>query len=262
MTSPHPIFVLARQTWLEAWHARLPVMLITLLVAGLAMQWFVGAISLIEFESSGLAVTAPLVRLAAVALVASMSVSVIAREVTDSRIELTLSAPIERPIWVIGRLAGTTLIALVSSIAATGAVAGHVAPAALLLWWVSLLAELVLIGALSVCVAVALRAYALSLLALGLLYLTSRLIGTIHQLASSDLPGLAGLTSWDAALWLTGALALMLPRLELYAPSVWLLNDVAPQEAISQLALGASQFVIYFALLTAACCIDFKRDID
>jgi len=237
-------------------------MLLTLLGLGLVMQWFIGAVSLVDTAGSGLAIAAPLIRLLAVALVASIGVSLIARELTDRRVELVLSAPIERPVWVMGRLTGIALVALATSLAAAGAVAGKVPPLALLSWWASLLPELVLVGALAVTVAVALKRYALSLLALGLLYLASRLIGTIHQLAGSDLPGLARVASGDTARWLTSALAVMLPRLELYAPSNWLLNGIPAGEVLPLLSQGAGQCAIYFVILTAACCIDFKRDID
>lgn len=259
MNTPHPIIVLAHQTWLEAWHARLPVMLFTMLALGLATQWFVGAVSLVETSSSGLAIAAPLVRLLAVAMVASISVSLIARELTDRRIELVLSAPIERPTWVMGRFAGVAIIALVTSVAAAGAVAGNVSMMAWLSWWASLVPELALVGALAVTVTVALKGSALSLLAMTVLYLTSRLIGVIDQLAGSGLPGLSG---WEAANWLTSALALMLPRLELYAQSDWLLNGIAPAQALHGLSLGAGQFTIYLVILAATCCLDFKRDLD
>lgn len=262
MSTPHPIVVLAHQTWLEAWHARLPAMLIVMLVLGLATQWFVGAVSLVETRSSGLAIAAPLVRLLAVAMVASISVNLIARELTDRRIELVLSAPIERPTWVMGRFAGVAIIALAASVAAAGALAGNVSMIAWLSWWASLVPELVLVGALAVTVTVALKGYALSLLALTLLYLASRLIGVIDQLAGSGLPGLAGLSGWEAANWLTSTLALMLPRLELYAPSDWLLNEIAPGQALHGLGLGTAQFTIYLVILAAACCLDFKRDLD
>ena len=254
--------LLAHQTWLEAWHARLPVMLGALVVLGLITQWFIGAVSLIENDSSGLAIAAPLIRLLAVALVASMSVSLVARELSDRRIELMLSAPIERPTWVMGRLAGIGVVAFAVSCAATIGLAGNVHVSSLFSWWASLLPELLLVAALSVAVTVALKRYALSLLALALLYMTARLIGTIHQLSSSDLPGLASLGSWDAAHWFISALAVMLPRLDLYAPSQWLINDIPLREALHQLWLGAGQFAIYLALLSAACCLDLRRDID
>ncbi|MFK7964135.1 MAG: hypothetical protein AB8C46_09245 [Burkholderiaceae bacterium] len=254
--------ILAHQTWLEAWHARLPVMLGALVMLGLITQWFIGAVSLVENASSGLAIAAPLVRLLAVALVASISVSLIARELSDRRIELMLSAPIERPTWVMGRLTGMGMVAITVSCAASFGLAGNVRVSSLLSWWVSLVPELLLVAALSIAVTVALKRYALSLLALALLYVTARLIGTIHQLSSSNLPGLASLDSWDAAHWFIGALAVMLPRLELYAPSQWLVSEIPLPEALHQLGLGAGQFAIYLALLTAACCIDLRRDID
>jgi len=170
-----------------------------------------------------------------------------------------LSTPIERPTWVMGRITGVALIAIANSFAAAGAVAGEVSMTALLAWWSSLVPELVLVGALAVSVTVALKRYAPSLLALALLYLTSRLIGLIHQLAGSDLPGLAG---WQIAHWLTGTLALLLPRLELYAPSDWLLNTVPVAQVWQQLMLGAGQFAIYLIIVVAACCIDLRRDLD
>lgn len=251
--------VLAHHTWLEAWHGRLIAMLIAMAGLALGLQWFINAIALVERDASGLSIAAPVLRLVAVIITAAIGSNLICRELTDRRVELLLSAPISRLTWVMGRMLGMAAVAWLTACFAGSAFLISASLYPLAAWAISLAFELMLVAALTVAVSVALQRQAISLLAILILYCASRLIGVVHMLAQSDIPGVAGS---GAASSLTGLLSIVLPRLSLFAPTQWLTETVDSAAIAHLLGAGAIQCGIYLAILLFACSLDFSRDLD
>ncbi len=262
-----PIAMLAQATWLEARHGRLLVMLAMLVLAGLCCRWFVAAMAMIESADSAISLTAPLMRLTAVVVVAAVSVSVIGRELTERRIETALSAPIARSVWVLGRFGGLAIMGVPTALAAGLPLAATDRLVSWLAWTTSLMLELWMTAALALAVTIALRRPAASLLATLVFYLCSRAIGVIDMLAASG-----GLTDGDAgggpAQWFTGLLALILPRLDFFAPTGWLLDSpAAGAQALAStmgwgMLQGLAQCLLYLTLLLLVACRDVDREFD
>ncbi len=253
------IRTLAWQTWLEARHGHLLAMLLALAALGTGLRWFISAVALIDPEASGLAITAPAIRLIAVMVIASLAAHLICREFGDRRIDLLLSAPISRTTWVAGRMLGIMLIATTVSAFAAIALMGGTPLTALFAWTGSLAMELSLVGSLAITVSVALKRLVPSLVAVLLLYVGARLTGIIELLAHSDIPGLAdsGLAGWVASTLLNG-----LPRLGNFTATEWLLGPVADQSFMTSLAGNAAQAGVSITILLLVCVVDFSRDLD
>lgn len=91
---PRVVPSLARFTLLEAWRSRWPAAVVLLAASVAGVVSFGGAMALTEQREVGLALAAPLARLAAVLVVAAFSVALLARELNDGSIDLVLSAPV------------------------------------------------------------------------------------------------------------------------------------------------------------------------
>ena len=255
----HPAIILATHTWLEAWNARLPSMLVVLVALGAGLQWFVNAVTMIEHTDAALAIAAPVLRLGVIIMLAAMITSQIGREFGERRIEMLLAAPISRLTWVLGRFLGAAMISAACAISAGAALAWQAPPAAVAAWTFTFWLELLLVGTLAITVTVALKRPAMSLLAVMLLYVAGRVIAVIDRLAQS---GISELASGGMAEVLTGLLARLLPQTALFAPTNWLLTAELPAAMGWGIAQAAGQYAIYFVLLLLVCQLDLSNDLD
>ncbi len=264
-------------------HRWLPM---TVLAAALAIGigHFASALALTEASQLRLAIALPLLRLLGAGIVAVLVIGSFAREATDRSRQLALAAPIGRPAWLAARfLAGGCLaiatalvLALAAALAAwpvlsaTGATVGTVAAdgsaagpgtlaatavgPALAAWSLTLACELVIVAAVAAMVVLALGQPAPSLMATAAIYIGGRLIGVILALdaraaPTGDTPTFDALTS--AVLH---AVAAVLPRLDQFARTDWLLGLAPP-------AIGwpVLQTAVYVALAFAVALIDLRR---
>jgi ABC-type transport system involved in multi-copper enzyme maturation permease subunit len=252
---PRVVRSLARFTVLEAWRSRW--LAAAMLMAGAvgAVMLFTGEMALTEQGSVALSLAAPLARLAAVLLVATFAVSVLARELNDGSIELVLSAPVSRLTWVFGRWMGLAGVALGTAVAAALPLALQAPPAALVAWTVSLWLELCLVAGVALLLAISFAQVPAALLSLLAFYAMARLAGVL-VLLNSRAPLEAPAVVAQLGDLLLGMLAHLLPRLDLFTRTDWLLGGAG---APAGLGLGAVQLALWLVLVPAVAWLDFAK---
>ncbi len=245
---------IARYTVLEAWRNRLIV--IVLIATALLFLLSVFARELVVAESSRLqtAILASALRLASVFLVSLYILNGLTREFNDKVVELMLSLDLPRPAYLLGKFFGFALIALAVAAIATMPIALLAPPAQALAWGCSLGLELLIVAAVSVFCITTFTQLLSATAFVAAFYLLGRSITAIQLMSSASLVAEGG-PGQTAGEWLADGMAFLLPRLDAFTQTSWLLDGVAPA------ALGGAllQSAIYVVLLLAAAMFDFYR---
>ncbi|ATQ77509.1 hypothetical protein CR152_25660 [Massilia violaceinigra] len=239
-----PIFTIALYTVLEALRNRIAWVLGGLAVGAVALGGFVGQLALTESAALQAALLAALLRVCCVLLVAGFVATSVVREAADKGQELLLALAIPRAAYVLGKLAGFGLVALLPALL-FGVMALMLAPAAwCAAWAVSLWCELWIVAAFCLLCVLTLGQVMAALAATLAFYLLARAIGSLQAMAqdAAQLPRMA-----------IDALAAVLPHLDQFTRSEWLVYGGA------QLAPLLAQSAIYVTLLGAAALFDFYR---
>jgi len=254
-TGLHVARSLAGFTMLEAWRSRWLAAAALLAGAVAAVMLFTGEMALTEPGAVALSLAAPLARLAAVLMIATFAVSALARELNDGSIELVLSAPVSRLTWVFGRWLGLAGVALGTALAAALPLALQAPPLALAAWAVSLWLELCLVAGVALLLAISFAQVPAALLSLLAFYAMARLVGVL-MLLNSRAPLEAPALLAQLGDLLLGTLGHLLPRLDLFTRTDWLLGGAG---APAGLGLGAIQVALWLALVPAVAWLDFAK---
>lgn len=260
MTRAAPIATIARHTVREAWHARLFgwAAVAALLVAAASLFVVEVAITDVDRMKAGL-LGAPL-RLMAVFACAALVASSLVRELQDKVIELMLSMAVSRYELFLGKLLGQTACALIMAAIFSLPVmpfASTEASAWLgwLQWTASLSLEVVLVGAVTLLTVLCFGHMALALGATAAFYAMARLLADVQLMAqaSSQSGVVDGTGAWADHL-LTG-LGLVLPRLDQFTRSAWLVDGAA----VGVMGPLLAQTGLYLAVLAAVGLWDLYR---
>lgn len=239
----------------EALRSRLAWLLAALLAGALALSGFLQAVLPAEGMITQAGLLGALLRLATVCVVAVFAVTAIVREYQDRQVDLVIALPYPRAAWLLGRLAGCGLVALPPALLA-GALVLLVAPAGqAALWTVSLLGETWIVAAFAVFCTLTLQHALPALCTTFGFYLLARSV-TALQAAGHG----AGANTADAGQRVIGAgtdvLAFVLPRLDAFARSEWLMYHTGDAGALGFVAV---QTAVYLALLAGAALFDLYR---
>ncbi len=251
-----PILTIARYTLLEALRNRLLWLLLLAAAGAIGLSGFLHELALTESRQLQAALLAAVLRLAAVFLIATFVITSVVREANDKGLELLLALPLPRAAWLLGKLTGFAALALLPALL-FGALAWLSAPPdQAALWALSLLCELWIVAAFSLLCVLTLNQVLPALAASAGFYLLARVVGTLqllgHGPGSSHGPG-------PGQRWLNAgidALALLLPHLDQYTRSDWL---VYHSGSLAELAAIVLQSALALALLTAAALFDLYR---
>lgn len=249
-----PAATIARYTVLEALHNRLPWVMAALALAAAGMAGFLDELALTEGRALQAALLASGLRLAGVFIVATVVVTSIVRDTHDKGIELLLGLPIPRAAWLLGKLAGFGIVALLPA-ALFGALVALAAPAAgAALWALSFMLELWIVAAFSLLCVLSFSQVLPALAATASFYVLARAIGSLQLIGATQLAAPSfGQRTVGAVVDLIGAL---LPHLDRFARTEWLLYQAADAQ---QLLANLVQAAIYVSLLAAAALFDLYR---
>jgi ABC-type transport system involved in multi-copper enzyme maturation permease subunit len=251
----HPILTIARYTLLEGLRARLPWLSLLMLVALFGASVLVGQLAITESRRMQTVFLAATLRPAAVFMLSLHIIGSMAREFNDKGFEFILSLDIPRASYVLGKLLGFGLIGLLLAFA-VGAVAALLAPAPdAAPWAVSLACELCLIAALSLFCVIALpQIMPAASFVLGF-YVLARSMGAMQLMSGTPIAGDAN-HGHQSLSRLVDLFALLLPRLDTFTQSTWLVDHSGGWSLIAAIA---AQAVIYVSLLAAATMFDLYR---
>lgn len=249
------ITTLARFTLLEAARTRLLWLFVIALALVFAGAYFVHQLAITESTRVLIAFSAAATRLVAVFVLSLYILTSVVREFNDKGLELTLSFDLRRADYILGRFAGFAAIALLMALIA-GLPQMMLAPvAAALQWTCSLALELIVIAALSIfCILTFTQLMPAASFIAGF-YLLARALTAVRLISANPILG-ADSPSNQVMAKLVDALALVLPSLDRFTQSAWLVDSPAGWQ---NLAGCAAEAFVYAALLIAAAMFDFYR---
>lgn len=253
---PFATLTIARFTLLEAQRNRLLWLLLALTLGAIGLSGFLSAMALTESRQIQAALLAAALRLAAVFLVATFVVTSMVREANDKGQELLLALALPRYAYLLGKLAGFAAVALLPALLFGALALCFAPPAQAALWAFSLLCECWIMAAFSLLCTLTLRQVLPALAAAAGFYLLARLVGTLQLLAHGATHAQGRASSQVLLERGVDALALLLPHLDHFTRTDWLLYDGGTG---ADLLAVAVQSALYLALLTGAALFDLYR---
>jgi len=246
------ILAIARYTLLEAARSRLVwLVLVTIFVFG-AASFLIRELAITDSLRLQTAFLATSMRAASFLLIAAFIIGTLQREFNDKGPALLLALDLPRGHYVLGKAIGMAGVASLIGLACAMPLALLVPGTAWLAWSASLLLEAWIIAAVSVFCGISLRGVAAGLaLTLGF-YLLAKSLATLQLISQASLE--AASVSHRYMTQMLDILALLLPRLDEFAQTRWLVDGVS--SALGPLALQA---LIFSALVTAAAMFDMYR---
>lgn len=246
---------LVRLTVLEAVRTRLPWLAAAVVLAAGGLAFFLESIAITETREVRVGVLAATLRLAAVLLVALFVIASILRELDDKVLELVLSLPLPRAVYLLGRLGGFLVVAGVLTVIFTLPLAAMADPVAALMWGCSLAAELAIVVALALLCLLTFQHMPVALSVVAAFYLLGRSMGAVQLMARGTFFDPGSLLHQVSA-WAVDAVAFLVPDLYRFGRAEWLIHGGADPAALG-LVLG--QAAVYVPLLTAAALVDLYR---
>lgn len=223
-----------------------------------AFSVFVGSTALVEQSQMSLSYFAGASRLI---LVTGLVVFVCfhVRRLFDNReVEFILSKPISRTKFVVAYWAGFALLSIISILPAILIIAFLYSPdlTGLLYWSISLALEISLVIAFALLASLIMKSAVSSVMSSFAFYLISRLMGFFVMAADTPHSLMGGGFIGGILEKIMVAIATMIPRLDMFAKSEWLIYGTSGQ---SDLWVFPAQSLVYIGLLLAMAVFDFKR---
>lgn len=245
---------IAHFTFLEAARARFLPLLLAILLVGFAGGLFLQAISIADSQRIQTAFLANLLRPAGIFLLSLFVISSMSREFNDKGLELILSLDFPRASYVVGKLSGFMGIALLVSTLCALLLSAYAPAERVALWGTSLLFELWIMTALSLFCAFTFSQIMPAMSFVLGFYLLSRAVAAIQLIGHTPLveTGIAQ----QYMIHLLDFLALLLPRLDTFTRTGWLVDGTGGWEQLPPLL---AQTLIYLALLGAGAVFDLSR---
>jgi len=249
------IATIARCTLLEAMRTRLPALVLVTQLALLAASFFVETIAVVEGDRMQTGFYASGMRLAAVFIAAIYVLVSVTREFNDKGLDVLLALDLPRSHYILGKLMGFLAIAALIAIAAALPLAWLAPLTAVAAWATSLAVELAVVVALALFAIITLNQLTPAASFVLAFYLLARSLTAVRLMSAQPLTG-ADELSHQAIRFMVETLALVVPPLDAWTQTAWLVNESAAWSvALPLLALGA----LYVALLAAATIFDFYR---
>lgn len=249
------ITTIARYTLLEARRTRLPQLVLSAIVLLGAAGFFVREIAVTESTRLQTGFYAATMRLTGVFIIGLYVLSSVAREFSDKGLDVVLALDLPRSHYILGKLAGFLVIGVLVAIAVSMPLALLAAPGAALQWGVSLAFELAIVVALSLfCIVTFSQLMPAASFVLAF-YLLARALTAIRLMSAHPLTGADTLSHQFMSMMMEG-LALVMPALDAWTRTAWLVDQPA---AWTEIGVLAGQSALYVALLAGATMFDFYR---
>jgi ABC-type transport system involved in multi-copper enzyme maturation permease subunit len=242
-------------TLLEARRTRLAVLLAAALTLMLALAFFVAELAVIESTRLQTSFYAAGARFAAVFMVSAHVLGSITREFNDKGIDALLALDLPRSHYILGKLGGFLAIAALVALITCAPLLMQAPATAVLQWGVALVLELSVVAAFSLFCVLAFGQFIPAAALVLAFYLLARSLTAIQLISAHPLSG-AGTLSHEVGRWLVDALALVMPALDRWPQTAWLVDAAAPWPLFGGLL---AQAALYVTLLAGAAMVDFQR---
>lgn len=251
----HQIATIARYTLLEALRTRLPHVLAAVVLVLGAASFFAGALAITESTRVQIGTYAACMRLAAVFVAAMYVLASIAREFNDKVLDVALALDLPRSHYILGKLFGFVLLGGALAAVAAFPLLFFASAEAVVAWGVSLALELCIVMVLALFCVVTFRQPLAAASFVIAFYLLARTLTAIRLMSAHPLSG-TGSPAQQVSQWIAEALAYVMPTLDAWTQTGWLLGR-AP--AWITIAILVGQSALYVALIAAATMFDFQR---
>jgi hypothetical protein len=249
------VVAVASLVWVEARRTRLPWIAVGLALALAAISVFARSLALTESARLQLAFLAPLVRVTTVVVVCLHVLGSTLREAQDGNTAYLLATDLPRTEYLLGKALG--------HLGAAGLMAGLLGlplllfapPPGAVAWLASLMLEAGIVVAAALFCALTLRQLMLGAAFVMGLYLLARAMAAIRLIAAAS-PFAGPGSTHELLSPVLSAVALLLPGLDRFTQTAWLLGAMPDAAALLRIGLEA---VIYVMLLLAAAMVDFHR---
>jgi hypothetical protein len=248
-----------RYVLLTAIRDRLFATLLGLLALVDAAAWFLGDAALAEGNSMSLALAGGSGRAVLVAGILIFVAFHVRRMAENRELETLLARPISRLGFILAYGLGLSCVAILLALPLALALLLFAPDASgLFAWGLSLLLEAVIVACLGLFAALALETAVGAALVAGGIYVLARLMSVFVGIAETRLlEGELQNPLLDAFVrFLLKALSLLLPRLDVYAQTAWLVHGAPPA---SMLGFICVQTLVYAPLLLLAAHFDLRR---
>lgn len=250
------IYNIATQLLREAVYAKMHWQLMVVLCISITMSLFAAELALTDADNLRLTILADFLRLLMVFVFIVFVVTSSIREFEEGRVAHVLAGPTPRWLYWAGRALAVLLLALIFSLVSGATLFVFSQSLNLLLWMLSLFFELLLMGLAAIFFSFSFRHLAPAISAVFSFYILARILDSFQSIIANSL-SLNHELLWTQ--FFTGFVTLLshiVPALDQFGQSSWLLAGSAPASALPMLL---SHAVIYSALLAAASLFDLYR---
>ncbi|MBF0400566.1 MAG: ABC transporter permease [Magnetococcales bacterium] len=246
---------LAFLTLLEGARQRLVVVLLGILLVGLSLAGFAGALAITEAREVRSTLLGAFLRFAAALLTALYVLHSQFRAYHDKGLEQLFSLPLTRTVYLFGKLAGYGLLIMIMVGLFSGVLLFFAPPLQVALWGGSLLLELWIVAAFSFWVQLTIRSFPAAFLMVLFFYVLARTLTSL-QLVGQGVIMPQHSPYFQAINAVLAAIGFILPGLDRFTQSEWLAYGSGQWE---DLLFVCGQGVIYLILLAALALIDLYR---
>lgn len=249
------IATIARYTVLEAVRTRIPLLTLACVALLLGASFFVREIAIAESARFQTAFYASTVRFAIVFVAALHCVASIAREFQDKGLDVMLALDVPRSHYIVGKLAGFVTIGVALAVAVALPLVPLAGAAAASAWCASLAIELAIVVAFSVFCAVTFNQLMPAMSVVMAFYLFARALTAMRLIGANPIADAQAL-SHQVMTWLVEGLALVVPALDEWTRTAWLVDGGNGWVALPRLVAHGALFVVVVA---AAAVFDMHR---
>ena len=251
----HRIASIARYTVLESVRTRLPALVFVLVGVLLAGSFFVREIAITESARFQAVFYSTMARYAAVITVSLYALTSVSREFHDKGIEIALALDLPRSHYILGKLAGFVAVGALVALVVSLPLAPIASWEGAAQWGVSLAFELAVIVALSLFCVVTFHHVTPAFGAVLAFYVLARAITAIRLISANPVSD-ATTASHEFMGWLVEVLAFVIPAMDAWTRSDWLVDGMAPWPSLLAIAAQSALFTTLFA---AAAVFDLHR---
>ena len=249
------VLAIARVTVLEAVRGRFAWLVAGFAATGCVLAILAGEVAITGTQGHRSGLLGAWLRWCAVFTVCAFAVSSAAGDAHDKGLDLMLSTSRPRGVYCAGKLAGFGAVALFSATACALALAWFASLPQIVLWAGSLALELLIVTAMSLLSVFTFTHVAWAMSTVFGFYVLSRSMAALQLIAHA--PGAEpGSAAWPLVRTIIDALAHLLPDLDRFTESEWLIHGTG---TFSDLGFAAAQATVYTALLGVAALFDLYR---
>lgn len=249
------IATIGQYTVLEALRTRLPLLTALSIAALLGASFFVREIAVAESARYQTAFYAGTVRFAMFLLAALHVIGSISRDFQDKGLDMALALDLPRAHYVTGRLAGFLAVAAALAVAAGVSLIPLVGWEGAGQWTLSLAFELGVVVALSLFCVITFTSLMPAASFVIAFYLLARVITAIRLITANPVAG-ADSPSHQVMQWLVEAVALIVPPIDQWTRTEWLVDHSG---SWTMLASVATHAILFATIVTAAAVFDLQR---